>query len=109
MKDSELFRGLSKLQLPYEAAKTLLDPTTDLYLQMLPDMIISLLYVVVVAYFIGLKERARCKRENINLESMYLLIQLTGISLSDLHKQAIKWSLGIFFIFVGVFLGTISL
>lgn len=48
-----------------------LDPT-DLYLQMLPGMIISLLYVVVVAYFIGLKERARCKRENINLESIYM-------------------------------------
>jgi len=62
MKDSELFRGSSKLQLPYEAAKTLLNPT-DLYLQMLPGMIISLLYVVVVAYFISLKERARCKRE----------------------------------------------
>ncbi|MCG7335765.1 citrate:proton symporter [Sporosarcina sp. ACRSM] len=37
-----------------------LDPTA-LYLKMLPGMLVSLLYVVGVAYIIGLKERARCK------------------------------------------------
>lgn len=40
-----------------------LDPTA-LYLQMLPGMIISLLYVVGVAYMVGLKERVRLKRGN---------------------------------------------
>ncbi|WP_338449939.1 citrate:proton symporter [Niallia oryzisoli] len=40
-----------------------LDPT-KLYLNMLPGMIIGLLYVVGVAYMIGLKERARLRREN---------------------------------------------
>lgn len=39
-----------------------LDPT-DLYLAMLPGMIVSLLYVVFVAYFIGKKERARFRIE----------------------------------------------
>ncbi|MCI2255622.1 citrate:proton symporter [Domibacillus sp. PGB-M46] len=46
-----------------------LDPT-QLYLQMLPGMLISLLYVIGVAYFIGLKERARCKKENIDFIPM---------------------------------------
>ncbi|OCA91805.1 CitMHS family transporter [Pseudobacillus wudalianchiensis] len=41
-----------------------IDPTT-LYLKMLPGMLISLLYVVGVAYFIGLRERARCRKEEI--------------------------------------------
>ncbi|KAF0824661.1 citrate:proton symporter [Cytobacillus firmus] len=36
---------------------------TELYLQMLPGMLISLLYVIGVAYLIGLKERARYKKE----------------------------------------------
>lgn len=39
-----------------------LDPT-DLYLAMLPGMIVSLLYVVFVAYLIGKKERARFRIE----------------------------------------------
>lgn len=37
---------------------------TELYLQMLPGMLVSLLYVIAVAYFIGLKERARYKKRN---------------------------------------------
>lgn len=46
-----------------------LDPT-ELYLQMLPGMIVSLLYVIGAAYFIGLKERARFKRESSQLFSI---------------------------------------
>ncbi|KKI91484.1 citrate transporter [Bacillus sp. SA1-12] len=46
-----------------------LDPA-QLYLQMLPGMIASLLYVVGVAYFIGLRERARYKVENSKSISM---------------------------------------
>lgn len=46
-----------------------LDPT-ELYLQMLPGMIVSLLYVIGAAYFIGLKERARFKRESSQSFSM---------------------------------------
>jgi CitMHS family citrate-Mg2+:H+ or citrate-Ca2+:H+ symporter len=43
--------------------------------------------------------------------SVYLLINITGINLGDLHKHAAKWSIGIFLIFiiVGVVTGIISL
>ena len=43
--------------------------------------------------------------------SVYLLIHLTGINLGDLHKHAVKWSLGILLIYiiVGLFVGTITL
>lgn len=46
-----------------------LDPT-HLYLEMLPGMLVSLLYVIGVAYIFGLRERARCKRENVEYISM---------------------------------------
>ncbi|WP_394234751.1 CitMHS family transporter [Niallia oryzisoli] len=43
--------------------------------------------------------------------SVYLLINISGISLGDLHKTAGKWSLGILLIYIicGIFMGTISL
>ncbi|MEH7275915.1 CitMHS family transporter [Neobacillus vireti] len=43
--------------------------------------------------------------------SVYLLINITGINLGDLHKHAAKWSLGIMLIYiiVGVFTGIIAL
>jgi CitMHS family citrate-Mg2+:H+ or citrate-Ca2+:H+ symporter len=42
----------------------------QLYLQMLPGMIASLLFVIAVAYFIGLKERARFKKTSSESISM---------------------------------------
>jgi citrate-Mg2+:H+ or citrate-Ca2+:H+ symporter, CitMHS family len=42
--------------------------------------------------------------------SIYLLIQITGITLGDLHKYTSKWALGIvaLYIIVGIFMGTIT-
>jgi citrate-Mg2+:H+ or citrate-Ca2+:H+ symporter, CitMHS family len=42
----------------------------QLYLEMLPGMIVSLLFVIAVAYFIGLKERARIRQTNSESLSM---------------------------------------
>ena len=64
---------------------------TDLYLQMLPGMIISLLYVVGVAYLIGLKERARCTRENIEFAPMQTsIIQDASIESATIENISLE-------------------
>jgi CitMHS family citrate-Mg2+:H+ or citrate-Ca2+:H+ symporter len=65
-----------------------LDPTA-LYLKILPGMILSLLYVVVIAYFIGLKERARInKTEQITITNAKIEeASIESASISDISNN----------------------
>lgn len=67
-----------------------LDPT-DLYLSMLPGMIVSLLFVVFVAYIIGKKERARLGIENFHLDKETQEMMSSTIEYTDLKRRKILW------------------